>query len=244
MKKVACFFVLFFMLCFHCASSLWAKNSQEEAYLDLQTFLQLACENDVELERILLQQAQVPYLKALSMPDPSAIFSVSNQYGIGLDDPRKTESWEAGLSKDFPLSGTQVSASHRINKQVDREEKVTSIGIQQSLLKNSFGKQERKRSRSLDLEKQALTLQIVEDFEDYIAVLAGNFLEWKSTHLTYVATQKILEESQKLENLIKARQKQGVAFPFEVYRSSLESLNYQENLERLKLTLLEQSRLI
>jgi outer membrane protein TolC len=212
----------------------------DENSLDLDSFIDLARKNDVRIEQILRDRTKTGFLKDVALPPNPLILSVQNQYGFGLKGDENTDLWVFSGSKEFPETGTRIFANHEINEQEDRTENITSVGIEQSLFQNALGKQVRRQARSLDNENQAIYLQSVEAYEDYIAIIINEFLEWRLSYLNYLATKDLYDQANRFQILLQARQKRRVALKVDVDKVTLESLNYQEGLLTLETTLVDQ----
>ncbi|MEZ4703702.1 MAG: TolC family protein [Bdellovibrionota bacterium] len=222
-------FVTLMLIIMICPSTMFSQEVKTSKELSLFEFLEQARSHDPQVESVLQQTMQVNFLKKTIMPDQSLVFQVSNQYGFGIDDTRKTETWEFSATQPIVSSGTNVVASHRINKQVDRKEKVSSISLEQSLYRNAFGKRDRNLSKRLDIENEVLLLQTAEAYEDYIAVLATSYLNWNLLHLQHTATLALKNESEKLLASIQRRQRMGTALAIDVEKIELEKLGFEEN---------------
>jgi outer membrane protein TolC len=214
--------------------------SKAEEVLGIHEFLKLARQNDTEIKKILHERVQTTFLKDLSLPSSAVVLSAQNEYGFTLDDGERTTVWRLGAEKPIQTTGTTLVAAHEINEQEDREIKETTIGVEQSLVKNAFGKQYRRLDRKLSKENEVILLQTVETYEDYIASLLLNYLDWQLTHLNRKAAKSLLDESERLQRIIRGRQKRHIASTVDVGKITLESMGYKEALLELDILLSDQ----
>lgn len=208
--------------------------------MDLFKFIDLARKNDIEIEKILHQRVRTSFLKDLSMPSSAIVLGVSNQYGFAVGNGERTEFWVIGAEKTFRKTGTSISVTYDINKQEDREEKETTVTVQQPLFRNALGKQNRRLEAKLSKENEAIMLQVVETYEDYIATLISNYLDWQLTHLNRQITNMLLKESRTLQKYIEQRAKRNIAHPVDVGKVRLQTMGYEETVLELEVGLSSQ----
>ena len=218
-------------------------NAAEHA-IDLGLFVEWAIEKDPRLEQYLHERLRVNFLKDTVLPSSAVVLSVRNDFGFALDEGNRSTFLEAAASKPFPKMGTNLSASYQINQRPDRHERVTTFGLEQSLLKNSFGGQVRRLDTRLDLENEVLLLQSAEAYEDYLAVLINNFLEWRLTFLSRIAERELHEESLRLKKNAEGRRRRNIATTIDVEKMTLQTLDQEETILDLDLRLAKQSGLV
>jgi len=211
-----------------------------EKSLDIHEYLQLAQKNDVEIKKILHERSQITFLKSLSLPSSALVFALQNEYGFAIGDGVRTTVLKVGAEKPIQTTGTTLSASYGLNKQEDREEQETKIAIEQSLFKNALGKQNRRLDKKLTKENEVILLQTVEAYEDYIAAIISNFLDWQLTHLNRKVAESQLNESKTLQKYIEDRKRRNIAADVDVGKINLESMGYKEAILELEVALSSQ----
>ena len=231
---MSCLFFRIILISYFLFSLMSPLSEASEPTIQLLQFIDLASKNDVEVERILHERTRTSFHKEINMPSNALAVSIQNEYGLGLNGAEGTEFWFFGASKDFPETGTKIFASHEINEQEDRTENITSVGIEQSIVQNAFGIQVRKESKKLDKENQSIYLQSVEAYEDYMATIIKEFLDWRLIYLEILATKDLYNQANRFQKFLENRRKRNVARKVDVEKGILESLRYKENLVALE----------
>ncbi|MCK5494120.1 MAG: hypothetical protein KAJ14_13500, partial [Candidatus Omnitrophica bacterium] len=114
-------FVLFFLglvfFCFTLTAS--EKNKEKEdikvsnEILSIEKFIEKASRNDTFFDEILINQLTLNYQKDLNLPVRDIVLSVKGQYEFFLMQNREDPSVTVSLSKLFPYTGTDISATYK-----------------------------------------------------------------------------------------------------------------------------------
>ena len=135
--------VIIFCFAFLClAPDVTSADSAPEVVLSYQRFVQLATENDSEFEEILVDELTLQYQKKLRLPAKDLVLSVKSQYEMFLDQDRSSPDTTVGLSKLFPMSGTELSADYEVGAGISSSQESSSVtfALSQPIAQNAFGR--------------------------------------------------------------------------------------------------------
>lgn len=198
--------------------------------LNLNEYLLLVKTNDAEVEKILNQSMKLRFNKELSMPNKRILFSIKDEFGIQPDSDKTTSRLSAVASKEFSSTGTDINLSFTSNDLTDRKEQVQSLVIEQDLIRNSFGVQNRKLEEVLSRENEIIKLQTEESFEDYLLTQIFNYLEFQLAFVSYNTSKKLYNDSLQLQKEVLKRKSKSIADSVDVERVRLQVLDRKKAL--------------
>ncbi len=198
--------------------------------IPMDVYLNSVKNNDLFLKSIQANRSRLEFKKDLKSPDSAWILSITDQYGISSDNDSDTHRFTGQLSKTIPSTGTELTLQYNDNKLADREEQVKTVQLEQSLLKNAFGYQGRLVYEDLNEEDRRIYLQLVEDYEDYLAERIKNYLAYLSSYEDLKLAKKQLNEARSLFKEINERRKKSIARKVDVDRSLAEVLDFQNSV--------------
>lgn len=212
-------------------------------HLSLDKFLDLTIKNSPSLKQVKEEKRRSQYILEEGLPSREVLLQLSSQKGYGSDS-EQTSNFNASLEKNFIQSGTQISLSHTENVRPDREEKVSSLLIEQPLLKNSFGKDTRLLKSSLEEEEELIKLNALETQEEILKNWIVIYLEYLQSYLDYKLSIDLLSKAKSLQKDVRHRAKNFIANTTDLKRSQLQLLDseeqvlskkksYQEKLEQI-----------
>ena len=206
--------------------------------VSLETFIRTACMHDRQFQLILIDELSLKYQKALNLPSKDLVLSATGQYNLKLagdvaGGPESTIS----LSKLFPFTGTEASASYSIAPLRTGDGYATSFTtvVSQPLARNAFGRNTRLHDRILGLENRISRYQIIEAYEDYLATIIGLYYQWYADTALYEAARRALEENRRLLANLQLRLKNRIAHPVDVYRVHLQTIISQDEMDTRRL---------
>ena len=207
-----------------------ASNSQPT--LSLKSFVELATQNDVTFEAILIDQLALKYRRDILLPDSDVIMDVKYQHNFYLNQDRSEPESTISLSKLFPYNGTQISLSYSKSSSSTTTSNDSSLQllISQPIAKNAFGKGTRLQDKIIGIENHISRYQIVEAYEDYLASLTVAYYNWYSAYENLKVGQSSYKSNKKLMNNILDRQRQKIALPIDVNKMELLLIGKKENL--------------
>ena len=107
---------------------------------------------------------------------------------------------------------------------------MTQFRIEQSLYKNFLGRDVRLKKISLKHEKELGKLKVLEEYEEYLLLLANAYLDYQKAYLDAKLSEKIYHESLKLERNVRNKLKSKIANRTDMNRSRLLVLLKKEDL--------------
>ncbi len=228
---------LFILLPLFISLSLHGDTGKERP-LTLEDFIKLSAAADPEFQRILIEQHYLRYRKELGLPPSDLVLEVSGQYDLFLDDSERngTEA-SLSLSKLFPATGTEVSAGYTKSlPSTGYSRSYTSnftLQVSQPLARNALGRATRMLEKKLDLEESLARHQIVEAYEDYLALLISLYVDWYTAYENLKTGREIKGDSDILYSLIIRKRRYRIAHPEDVNKGRLEVLAAEEELVNL-----------
>jgi outer membrane protein TolC len=212
------------------------KKVGDERILTIDEFVKLASENDTEFETILIDELPLQYRKDLNLPAKDIVLEVKGQYEFYLSQNKEDPDTTVSLSKLFPYSGTELSAAYKSTASFTSTTNSSEfvLTVTQPIAENAFGKATRLRDKIIGLEIDVIKHQVVEAYEDYLALVMVAYLNWYEAYENLSIGESSYEENLKLLDNIKGRQKSSVALPIDVNKIKLQVLAKKESLVSLK----------
>lgn len=196
--------------------------------LSLENYLAKAKIHDPQMQSIVADRLKMKYLTDLNLPGREILLSVQNEYGFTREE-EPTSVLAATISKPLLESGTVISVGKTMTERPDRTEDVTQFRVEQSLYRNAFGAQIRKRMDNLEIQKSVIELQVIEAYEDYIATSINRYLELTLAYLNYQTSQRLKKESLLLLDNVQKKFRQNIASGTDVKRAKLQTAQQTEN---------------
>ncbi len=173
-----------------------------------------------------------------------------------------TTTYQLSIEKLFLTTGTRLSLSHQNNlnrfyflegiplvvdfgagpvELIDQSPSTSTPSVTltflQPLLKNAFGLAQRFPLRQAWLQTQGAALDAQEAWENRIADLIQQYLNWLAAYENRNALQQIVDELKRLESLVTEKVKAGVAERTDLLRTRDNLLQYQAQLIRAETNL-------
>ncbi|MFP4473445.1 MAG: TolC family protein [Candidatus Omnitrophota bacterium] len=209
---------------------------EEKTVLSLDEFLRLAGENDTEFEQILIDALALQYQHALKLPAGDLVLSVKQQHEFFFDQDRDSPDTTVSLSKLFPYLGTTLTASYQAGASMASA--VTSseanFSISQPIAQNAFGRSTRLLDKIVGLEVDVARHQIIEAYEDYLAVVLTAYYNWYEDYKNLKVGRSSYQTNLRLLDNIHERRKQKIALPIDVNKVKLQVMAKQEQLIELE----------
>lgn len=234
-------------LCFLITTNAGLAFSDEDKIqaktLAIDDFIRLATAKDTEFERILIDELLIHYQKDLKLPADDLILSVKQQYEIFIDQDRSSPATTVSLSRLFPESGTEVLVAYDMGASIASEDKTSTVSfsVSQPIARNAFGKSTKLLDKMVGLETAVARHQVVEAYEDYLALVTSAYYDWYENYQNLRIGQSSYTENRKLLKNIKKRQAKSIALSIDVNKVELQVLAKRESIlaleEKLKTSL-------
>lgn len=213
---------------------LWATTVNANV-LTLDSFIQQIKVEDLTLKEIKIDEKEAALSLALNLDDNSWTLSLSSEYGIETDGP-EISSNSIELEKSFLDSGTKIVVSVEKNKQVGQEVETFSLGIEQSLTRNSLGENYRRYYQILDEEKKQALLAMEEKIENLLQNKIEQYLDFQEAYFRLNSAELLYQKSQALQREVKKRKARLIASQVDVDRVTLQVLDRKKDvLERKRI---------
>ncbi|MCF7872898.1 MAG: TolC family protein [Candidatus Omnitrophica bacterium] len=208
----------------------------EEKILSFNHFLELATKNDSEFEEILVDELMLKYQKSLNLPAKDLVLSVKQQHDFFFSQDRDSPNTTVSLTKLFPYSGTEISLDYKVSSSLSSESLASkaSFGISQPIAENAFGHSIRLLDKIVGLEVDVARYQIVEAYEDYLALVATAYYNWFRDYKNLEIGQKSYQANLKLLEDIYQRKKEKIAQSIDVNKVKLQVMAKEERLIELQ----------
>jgi len=206
--------------------------------ITLETFIRAACVHDRQFQLILIDELSLKYKKALELPSKDLVLSATGQYNLKLaGDVAGGPEGIISLSKLFPFTGTETSASYSISPARSGSGYTSSFTtiVSQPLARNAFGRNTRLHDRILGLESRVSRYQIIEAYEDYLATIIGLYYQWYADTALYEASRRAWEENRRLLGNLQLRLKNRIAHPIDVNRVHLQTIISRDEMDTRRL---------
>lgn len=213
-------------------------DTDKKSLLTLKEFIKMTAAADPEFQSILIDQYYLKYKKDLGLPASDFVLSLTGQYDLFLDDSEKNgPEGSLSLSKLFPLTGTEISAEY--SKSLSSSgysggyTSSFTLQVSQPLARNALGRSTRMLERKLGVEESLARHQIVEAYEDYLAILISLYVDWYTAYENLKTGREIKRDSDILYSLIIRKRRYRIAHPEDVNKGRLEVLAAEEELVNL-----------
>lgn len=232
MKNMLKKLVLGCFLCLYSATPVFAQNEeggQPTRILTIEEFIKTAVENDTTFEKILIDELTLKYQKTLGLPARDLVLSVKREHEFDLDQETSEPTTTVSLSKLFPYSGTDISAGYsRTTGSGDTSD--LTVLISQSVARNAFGRGTILQSKIIGMETEVARHQIVEAYEDYLALIIAAYYNWYAAYKNLKIGESSYQQSLKLFENIRKREKSKIALPIDVNKINIQTLAKKESL--------------
>ena len=212
------------------------KNTNESRILAIEEFIELSVKNDTAFEEILIDELSLQYEKNLKLPARDLVLSVKGQYDFFLNQNREEPDTKISLDKLFPYSGTSLSAEYKSTPSFSSATNSSefTFSISQPIAQNAFGKATRLHDKIIGLENDVAKHQIIEAYEDYLAVIINTYYDWYETYENLKIGESSYTENLKLLKNVKERQSSRIALSIDVNKTTMQVLAKEEKLVNLK----------
>ena len=232
MKNMLKKLVLGCFLLLYSATSVFAqaeKSSQATRILTIEEFIKTAVENDTAFEKILIDELALKYQKTLGLPARDLVLSIKREHEFDLDRNTSEPTTTVSLSKLFPYSGTDISAGYSRTTSGGDSSDLTVL-ISQPIARNAFGRGTILRSKIIGMETEVAKHQIVEAYEDYLALIIAAYYNWYAAYKNLKIGESSYQQSLKLFENIRKREKSKIALPIDVNKVNIQTLAKKESL--------------
>lgn len=212
------------------------QKQNNNTVLSIREFIDLSTRKDTEFEKILINELSLQYEKDLRLPARDIVLSVKGQYDFILSQDREETEAGVSLSKLFPFADTTLTAGHDITPSYTSTESTSefTFEVSQPIAKNAFGKATKLQDKIIGIEIDVAKHQIVEAYEDYLAVVIVGYYDWYQAYENLKIGESSYQENTKLLSNIRERRKASIALPIDVNKVSLQVLAKREKLIELK----------
>ncbi|MFC2140414.1 TolC family protein [Candidatus Auribacterota bacterium] len=230
--------ICFFTLLFNASYALAENEIKDKASqtLPIKEFLKTATENDTYFEEILIEELKLSYQKDLKLSASDLVLEVKGEYEFILNQNR--EEWDSNISleKLFPKTGTAASLSYQNRPSYSSETSSSDLtfSLSQPIAQNAFGKLYKLKDKVIGLEIDIAKHQIIEAYEDYLALLLIAYYNWYEAYQNLLIGDSSYKENIKLLDNVKARQQSKIAVGLDVNKTKLQLLKKQKKLTTLK----------
>ncbi len=208
-------------------------QAKAEPVLSLQEFIVLASGRDTVFEQILIDKLALKYARDLRLPAGDIVFQATAQHSLIMDPDDEATEAKVSLSKLFPRQGTEISAAYSAALTGSDVGSDLTLLISQPIAENAFGRSTRLLDKIVGYEVQVAEFQIVEAYEDYLALLIQSYYDWYEAWEQLQVARSLYEKNMELLENIKARQRNSIALPVDVNKIMLQVLANEENLVSL-----------
>lgn len=222
--------------------------------LELEEFIRLAVSKDTRFEEILIDELQLKYREDILLPPGDIVLGARADHQFLLIQDQDAPDVTFSLSKLFPKLGTEVAAEYStapafvsrpedFSREFDRTSSFSAL-LTQPIAENAFGYVTRLRDRIIGVENEVLTYQIVEAYEDYMAVLLTLYLDWYEAYENFRVAENSYRENLKLLANMEERKQNNIALPIDVNKIRLQVLSREETLMNSRVRYLNQRNLV
>ncbi|MFH1724735.1 MAG: TolC family protein [Elusimicrobiota bacterium] len=213
-----------------------AKPAEEPPTLSMEEFLRLAARSDTEFEEILVSELALRYRKDLRIPARDLVLSVKEDFTVSLEESDRDARTAAGLSKLFPMTGTEVSAAYSVTPAAGAGDASSELAftLSQPIAENAFGRSTRLLDKIVGIETDVARHQIVEAYEDYLAAIQVFYLDWYEAYENLQVGRSSYQENLKLLENMRQRENARIAKPIDVNKARLQVLGRKDRLVALE----------
>lgn len=214
--------------------SLFSQEDQKIKQIDLDEFINMVCQNS-RFEELLIDELTLAYQEKLKIPAGDLIVSSTAEYNLFYSkDLFHGFKGGVSLSKLFPISGTEISGGLSWDPGSGiRPSSNLTLNVEQSIIKDAFGRVTRIRKKIAGMETEIASNQIIESYEEYLAFLINLYLEWYSAYMNVKNAGKAFADSEALLNNVKSKLRYNIALPIDVNKSKLQMLSKKEQYTNL-----------
>lgn len=204
--------------------------------LSVKEFVELATANDTVFDEILIDELTLRYRKELVLPARDIVLSVKAEYALFLGQSRSEPAVTLSLKRLFPFRGTEITLSYDRSPSISSDTTNSSLQflISQPIGQNAFGKSTKITDKIAGIEIDVIRYQIVEAYEDYLAVLLATYYNWYSAYENLIIGRASYKENLKLLKNIESRRKQRIALPIDVNKVKLLVIGKKERVIALE----------
>lgn len=222
------------MILFLCVSDIFSFDLKKINFilnnkniLSLEDFLEISNKQNPNFEKILIDELKIKYNKFLDMPSEEILLNLKSDYYFKEDSTSETIS----LSKLFAKQGTTIETGYEYN---DTDRGSFLIALDQSLLKNAFGRANKLKLTEIEQNNKIIRYEIVEAYEEYFAEITSLYYEWSRVFVNLEIARNAYEDNLKINKNIKSKFNNNVANIGDVEKSNLQLLEKEENLRALE----------
>lgn len=199
--------------------------------LSYQDYLKQVYENDPLIKSYKLEIKSSQHAINQQLPTNQYLFSLEEERGYSISGADFNTRYTTGrLSKEIIDSGTSIGLQHNETTRPDRSEKVTEVRVDQSLLRNSFGRDTRLKRKSLETQYKAKKIEVDELIETRLATRLKQYLDYQRAYLELDLARNILNEVNSLYQVIDDRYKKRVATKTDLNRGKLLRIDRTEEV--------------
>ena len=206
----------------------FSSSAYSESF-ELKDFIRLSIEKDQKYQELHLEKEKNKYIKDQSMPADAISLTLDHEKAYVLDSDDTNQSSTISLSKNFSKSGTSISVSKSRSNQPNIEFEEFDVSIEQSLLKNSFGRDARLLEAKLEEEAELANKEQDEAYEDYLLESIAAFFDYQITYSKYLLAKNTLADTKKLNRQVSQKYKKQIATSTDYQKSQLELLTAEED---------------
>lgn len=195
---------------------------------ELKEFIRLSIEKDQKYQELHLEKEKNKYIKDQSMPADALSLTLDHEKAYVLDSDDTNQSSTISLSKDFSKTGTSLSISKSKSNQPNIEFEEFDLSIEQSLLKNSFGRDTRLLEAKLEEESDLANKERDEEYEDYLLESISAFFDYQITYSKFLLAKDTLADTKKLNQQVAKKFKKQIASSTDYQKSQLELITAEE----------------
>jgi len=200
--------------------------------LKMEDFLQVAVKNNPAIINILAEKGLISpnYIVDKEQEDLEFSVGLGNTFlisGSDLYNPELTFS----ASKFLLGTGTTFTGSYtRTQTSTNQDQQKYALGIEQPLLRNSFGYKFWLEEKARVLNIYLTQLEIMERYEDYLLSLINDYYDWYSLSLEENSAEGLVNDYRKLLEDILDRKSNYIAREIDVNKVKLQLLEKEDNL--------------
>jgi len=202
----------------------------QEKLLTIEQFIDLAQKNDPDFEKIISEKNKIDFLTDQKLPTRQILLNLQSEYGLVTDNTTRNSKFAASLSKKIIESGTTLTLAQTNTKETNDTEKQTAIKIGQSLYKDFLGRDTRFQKDTIGLEMEIIKLQILDNYENYIADISKNYLDFTQSYMHLKLAKEIYKETLKLEKNVFEKRQKNIATTTDVNRIKLQVILKKEDM--------------
>lgn len=185
--------------------------------------------NDSEYKQLQIREKEISFLMQSNLEDQAALLNFQAERGYG-DDDVDTSSVSTELLKEFTDTGTSLSLSHREIENTDSNQRLSELEVEQSLLKNSFGKASRLQKSILEKQQEREMLVSLNNFEAYVTKKLTLYLEYGELQQQESFLKEMLQKSRDLHSYIQQKRSKFAANELDEMRVKLQLIQREQDL--------------